>query len=108
MNELDKKYVFHIPLYKYENNDLILLDIDDILNDLIVELGENDFNSLYISKVESYYKTRYFDELLLTLFVESEEFPDEIFKSGFRRNNDVLQQEEFAFECRNRLFVEKL
>ncbi len=108
MIELDKKYVFHIPLYKYENDDLVLLEIDDVLDDLMIRLGENDFNSLYITKVESHYKSRYFDEILLTLFVRNDESPEVIFKKWFHENNDVLRQEEFAYECGNTLFVEKL
>ncbi len=105
MNVLDKKYVFHIPLFKYEDGELIRLPIDSLLDDLIGQLGHN---SLYITKVESYYESRRFDEILVTLFVTSDENPEEIFKDWFRKNNNVLRQESFAFECQNEMHILEL
>lgn len=102
MQELDKRYVFHIPLFKFEDEELIELPIDDYLDDLIDQLGSN---GLYITKVKSYYKSRCFDELLLTLFVKSDENPEDIFKDWFASHNDIFKQESFAFECRNRMLI---
>ena len=108
MRVLSKKYIFHIPLYEYDGRELVAIDMDGLLDDLIFRLGEASFDSLYITKVESHYKARSFDELLLTIFVENNECLEEIFKKWFRDNNDVLQQDEFAYECGNELFIEKL
>ena len=108
MKRLDKKYVFHIPLYRYENGTLELIDVDDVLDDLIGRLGDGSFDSLYVTKVESHYRSRRFDELLLTLFVEAHQCPEEIFGEWFRQNNGALRQEEFAYECGNTLFIERL
>ena len=102
MRILDKKYVFHIPLFKFEGEQLIRIPIDDFLDDLIGQLGSN---GLYITKVKSHYKSRCFDELLLTLFVASDEHPEEIFGDWFRKNNDVLKQEAFAYECQNHMII---
>ncbi len=111
--ELDKKYVFHIPLYKYVDNELIALDMDDIIDELIMQFSEKGYDSLYMSMVKGYYKTRCFDEIIITLYVSSEflekhEFPESIFKEWFRKNNELLGQEEFAYECGNKMHIEKL
>lgn len=107
MKEFSRKYVFHIPLCEYSGEELVLIDIDEILEDLIGRFNENGFDGLYVSKVEGHYKSRRFDELLLTLFCDGNN-PEAIFKDWFRLNNDVLRQEAFAFECGNRMYVEKL
>ena len=31
MSQLNKKYVFHIPLFKYRDNNLQLIEIDNLL-----------------------------------------------------------------------------
>lgn len=105
MQELDKKYVFHIPLYKFENGQLVRLSIDGLIDDLI---GRLDQNGLYVTKVKSHYKSRCFDELLLTLFVESDQNPEEIFVEWFKKNNAILKQESFAFECQNHMYIHEL
>lgn len=111
--ELDKKYLFHIPLYKYVDNKLIALDMDDLIDDLIRQFSEKGYDSLYMSKVKGYYKTRCFDEMIITLYVSAEflkkhEFPEAIFKEWFKKNNDLLGQEEFAYECGDKMYIEKL
>ena len=113
MVELDKKYVFHIPLYKYTDNELIAIDIDNIIGTLIVHLNENGYDSAYMTDVKGYYKSRCFDEVLITLFVSTEflanhKHPEAIFKEWFIKNNDLLAQEAFAYECDNRMHIEKL
>lgn len=105
MHKLDKKYVFHIPLYRFDDGELIKLPIDDLLDDLIDELGAD---SLYVTKAKSYYRSRCFDELLLTLFVGCDESPEEIFKNWFRDNNHIMGQEAFAYECQNKMHIFKL
>lgn len=102
MKELDKKYVFHIPLYRFEDDELIKLEIGDALDDLIARLN---CDGLYITKVRSFYKSRCFDELLVSLFVSDSENPEEIFKKWFTNNNDVLGQESFSYECGNRMYI---
>lgn len=115
MLELDDKYVFHVPLYKYVDNELIRLDIEDILDELIDELNKHGYDSLYIINVKSYYKSRSFDELLITLFIsektvkkDNREFPDSLFSQWFKQNNNVLQQEAFAYEHNNSMIIEAL
>ncbi len=115
MLELDNKYVFHIPLYKYVDTSLIRLDIDSILDILVDELNKGGYGSLYIIKVKSYYKSRSFDELLVTLFVSQKsvleskrELPDIIFKRWFKQHNTILQQEAYAYEHNNSMIIEYL
>ncbi len=112
---LDKKYVFHIPLYKFENNDFVLIDINNILDDLINQLNQNGYDSFYIMNGKGYYKSQAFDELLITVFISQEqlkiknqEFPDSIFKNWFKRNNNILKQEAFAYEYENNMFIWEL
>ena len=47
--ELDKKYVFHIPLYKYVDNELIALDMDDIIDELIMQFSEKGYDSIHVN-----------------------------------------------------------
>lgn len=105
--ELDCKYVLHIPLSRWENNRLKTLDVDEQINDLINQLELKGFDSFYITKVESYYKSRKYNELLITIFARTEESPHEIFKDWFSKNNDVLGQEAFAYELNNKMIIEE-
>ena len=104
MKVLDRKYVFHIPLYKYCDGELVSIDIDDLMDDLIEKLG---FESLYVTKVKSVYKKRVYDEILITVFT-SKGSPEEIFEKWFKVNNDVLCQEAFAYEFNDKMVVKKL
>lgn len=106
--KLNKKYVFHIPLFKFSNNKLIQIEINDILDDLISQLNDNGFENLYMTKVKGHYKSRSFDELLITLFTHDSQSPEIIFKKWFEKNNNILKQEEYAYECNNSMYIKKL
>ena len=106
--ELNCKYVLHIPLSRWENGSLIPLDVDELLDELILNLEVKGFDSFYLTKVESYYKSRKFNELLLTIFAGDGDAPHEIFKEWFLRHNDILAQEAFAYELNNKLIIETL
>lgn len=113
MVELDRKYVFHIPLYKYVDDELIAIDTDDIIGKLIAQLNENGYDSAYLTDVKGYYKSRRFDEVLITLFVSADfltnhKHPEAIFKEWFIESNDLLEQEAFAYECGNKMHIKKL
>lgn len=96
---LERKHVLHIPLYRFTDDELVRIDIDEILDELIGDLHEGGFDSFYISKVQSIYSSRRFDELLITIFSSAgHKAPDEIFCEWFERNNDVLRQEALGFE----------
>ena len=106
--ELDCRYVLHIPLSKWENDELVALDIDGEIDELIGLLEVEGFDSFYITKVESFYKARRYDELLITIFAADGDEPNEIFRKWFYRHNDVLCQEAFSFEFNNKMIIEKL
>lgn len=106
--QLDEKYVFHIPLFKYANGELVSINICDLVEDLISKFGENGFENLYIVKSKGFYKSRSYDELLITIYTTSNNSPDQIFKRWFKENNDILQQEALAYENNNRMFIENL
>lgn len=113
MMELDKKYVFHIPLCKYVNNDLIPITIENIIDELIKQFNENGYDSLYITKVKGYYKSRCFDEILITIFVSTafitnHDSPEAIFKKWFKANNNILEQEAYAYECNNTMNINEM
>ena len=105
--ELNRKYVFHIPLFKFAGEGLIPIGIDGLLDDLIGEFCKNGFENFYFVKAKSHYKSRCFDEILLVIFTDSD-LPLEIFEKWFRGNNDALGQEAFAWECGNSLFIRDL
>lgn len=105
MIELTEKYVFHIPLYKCVDGELVLIDLDDLLDELFGEFTKNGFKSWYMTKVKSFYKSVTYDEILITIFTSKDESPCEIFEKWFRRNNDILCQKYFAYECGNRMII---
>jgi hypothetical protein len=49
-----------------------------------------------------------YDEVLITIFTDSRRYPEEIFEKWFRRNNHVMEQEAFAYECGNEMMIERL
>ena len=108
MVKLNKKYVFHIPLYKYVADELVSIDIGDIIDELVDDFSGNGFDSLYMTKVKSLYKSRMYDEVLITMCTDSGRYPEEIFENWFRRNNHVMEQEAFAYECGNEMVIVKL
>ena len=108
---LEEKYIFHIPLFKYENDKIISIDMDNILNELICEFAEKGFENLYIIKARGHYKSRSYDELLITIYTsknENQTLPNEIFEKWFKNNNNILKQESFGYEYNNRMFIESL
>ena len=107
MLKLMKKYVFHIPLFKYQNTELVKIDIDKHLKELIENLNDEGFESFYITSVKNYYKSRCFEELLLTLFTLNHESPEIIFLEWFKKKNHILKQEAVSYECNGSMFVEK-
>ena len=103
--ELDCRYVLHIPLSKWENGEVVPLDVDDEIEELIFCLEVQGFDGFYLTKVKSHYKSRRYDELLLTIFAGDGDGPCEIFRDWFFRHNDVLCQEAFAVEVNNRMII---
>ena len=108
MIELTERYVLHIPLSKFEDSVVVELNIDENLDDLIGQLDSNGFDSFYIAKVQSHYKSRIFDEVLITIFTDSSRELIGLFRNWFLKNNNVLKQEAFAYERNNSLVIEKL
>ncbi len=109
MVKLDEKYIFHIPLFKYADDKLIEIEIVDLIEDLMDQFSQNGHDNLYVTKVKGYYKSRCYDELLITLFVcKSSHPPEEIFQNWFKKHNEILGQEAFAYEYNNRMFIEKI
>ncbi len=102
MIELDKRYVLHVPLAKFVDGEVISIDIDDILEDLTCRL-----DNFYITMAEGHYRSREYDELLITVFA-SEGSIEEIFRRWFAENSDVLSQEAFAYEINNRMIIEEV
>lgn len=97
------KFVLHVPLYRFNGNNLEEIEIDETLNELMGELTQNGFDG-YISKVRSFYKSRLYDELLITIFSKDTSVL-KIFRKWFSKNNHVLGQESLAYEIGNELVV---
>ena len=60
-------------------------------------INDSGYNSFYITNVTSYYKSRKFDEMLITIFNSKTGEVDLIFKKWFKKNNGVLMQEVFSW-----------
>lgn len=101
---LNEKYVLHIPLFRHRDGCLEELEIDELLDGLIENL---DCESFYTSRVVSYYKSRCFDEMLITVFTNDDGVA-KVFGEWFRANNHVLGQEAFSYEHNHVLVIEKL
>ncbi|WP_296876087.1 hypothetical protein [uncultured Methanobrevibacter sp.] len=54
------------------------------------------------SNVEGHYRSRSFDELLVTVYCNEKEIIDEIFKEWFMANNDLMAQEAFSYEMNDK------
>lgn len=105
MTRLEKKYVLHIPLTKYVDGELFEIDLDDIFDELICDLNREGFDGFYITHVESHYKSRIYDEKLITIFTCGNSVEGR-FRQWFFKNNDILCQEAFAYELNNVMFIE--
>ena len=106
--KLDCRFVLHIPLSKWENGKIISLDVDGEIAELTDCLEADGFDSFYITRVESRYRSRKYDELLITIFACEDHNPCGIFRKWFCRYNHILGQEAFAIELNNRLIIEDL
>ena len=110
---LDEKYVLHIPLCKYADGKLVSIDIEDVLEDFISKLAENGYENLYMVKAKGYYKSRCFDEILITIYAssncnENQALPNDIFVEWFKCNNDVLEQEAMGYEYNGKMVITEL
>ena len=94
-------------MYKYVADELVPIEIDDLFDDLISYLSESGFENFYLTKAKAYYKSRCFDELLITIFASSKS-PETIFEKWFIENNNVLGQESFGYEYGNRMIIHDL
>lgn len=111
MIKLDEKYVLHLPIHKFENEKITTININNALDDLINLLNINQYHSFYINKVNGHYKTRSFDEILITIFTSSQEEkikPGELFIKWFKNNNNLLKQESVAYEYNNNMYIEEM
>ena len=91
--------------YQYKDG---MLKCDEIIDDLISKFSESGFDSLYMTRVKSCYRARLYDEILITLFTTEDRAPEEIFEGWFRKNNKMLEQEEFAYEKGDRMIIGRL
>ncbi|MBQ2654606.1 MAG: hypothetical protein IJF83_13720 [Methanobrevibacter sp.] len=82
--------------------------MDGPIEELTASLEDGGFVSFYVTKVEGHYKTRKYDELLITIFADGDDSPVEIFRHWFLKNNGALCQEAFAYELNSRMIVESL
>ena len=74
-----------IPLSKWENMKLYRLMGDEQIDELIAQLEVKGFDGFYLTKVRSHYKSRRYDELLITIFAGDDGSPREIFRKWFFR-----------------------
>lgn len=107
---LSEKYVLHIPLHKFENGKISSLDIDGPLNSLVERLNEEGFDGFYTQNVKSHYKSRVFDELLITVYTSGDrkDLLEDIFCDWFETSNEILAQEAYAFERNDQLIIRKI
>lgn len=108
MIKLDVKYVLHIPLYRNVEGRLKPIEPSSIIDELILNLEENNVNSFYTQKIKSYYNSKSFDEMIITIYTSKESEIEDIFTSWCRNNHDILQQDCYAFEKNDELYIFEL
>ena len=99
MTKLEEKYVLHIPSHKYINGELIYITTEEHIDELIKQLNHEGYTSFYVLRADGYYKTRKFEEILLTIYTtksRERKSPETIFKQWFKQNNHILKQESLA------------
>ena len=102
MEEFGEKVVLHIPLSRYENGELVSLEIGEIIDELVVDMG---IESCYATEVKSYYKGRIYPELLITVFGSQSESIIDTFRKWIVKHSETLGQESYAIELQNRLII---
>lgn len=105
MIKSDIKYVLHIPLYRNVGGRLESIEHESILDELILNLGENKFNSFYTQKIKSYYNSKSFDEMIITIYTSKDGDIEDIFTKWCRNNHDILKQECYAYEKNDALYI---
>ena len=100
--KLENRYVLHIPLCRFADGKLISIDIDEVLVELTGQL-----DSFYITMAQSHYKSRDFEEILITVFTCDGKI-EETFKEWFIKTNNILGQEAFAYEKGCELIIEEV
>lgn len=111
MIKLDEKYIFHIPSHKFVNGELIYITTEEHIDELIKLLNSEGYTSFYVIRADGYYKTRKFEEILLTIYTSKSQeriSPETIFREWFKQNNHILKQEALAYEYNDSLIVENL
>lgn len=107
---LSEKYVLHIPLYKFEKEEVIPINIETVIDELFENLNENGFDGFYTQNVKSHWKKRTYDEILITVFTspERKDILEDVFCRWFEKNNHILLQEAYAFERNDTLVIKNL
>ena len=105
---LKNKHVLHIPLSRFVNGELKMLDIDDLLEELFRKLEENGIEGFYITHATGFYRSRKYPELLITVYSNEKETVEEILEKWFQTHNKVLCQEAFSYEANDWLHVIRL
>jgi len=105
---LENKYVLHIPLSRFVNGEMEMLDIDNLLEELFRKLEENGIEGFYTTRTTGFYRSRRYPELLLTVYSNRTSIVEVIFEEWFQTHNKVLCQEAFSYEANDRLHVIRL
>ena len=99
------KHILHIPLSRFVNGEMEMLDIDDLLEELFDKLEENGIEGFYTTRATGFYRSRRYPELLITVYSNRAGIVEEIFEEWFRAHNEVLGQEAFSYEANDRLII---
>ena len=65
------KHILHIPLSRFVNGEMEMLDIDDLLEELFDKLEENGIEGFYTTRATGFYRFRSYPELLITLSIQT-------------------------------------
>jgi hypothetical protein len=106
----ETKIVLHIPLFRWDGEKLIRIDNSGVTQAIKKHFNDLGIKSWYCTDATGYYNGRSFKQELLTVYCDKTTEPRfiQLFKHVFCKSNDVLQQESFAYEVNNCLYVEKL
>ncbi len=104
--EYSEKLTLHIPHYKWDGK-LIPIDYLYFTQKIIGRLAEIGIDGCYSVAVTGYYKGRSYDEDLLTVYCKNDQVDKavNIFRQSYGDTNDTMQQECFAYEYNDKMYV---
>ncbi len=107
--EYSEKLTLHIPHYRWDGK-LIPIDYSSFTEKIVSRLSEIGIEGCYSIVATGYYKGKSYSEDLLTVYCTKDQVEGvvNIFNRAYKKANDIMQQECFAYEHNDKMYVVSL